>query len=394
MIWILGLHGFGSVGTDPAPAVKTVGLGGTAGVQLAPRSRIELLAQGAYGADGGFHGALRPELRVTPILHPDVDLGLTGGYGVGFGEVRPLGSLGLSAEVGRVRLDARWLVDGVTPEQAQLAVGWQWGPRSDEPAPIVEPEPIVAPEPALEPVVEAPILEVAPDDALVWIPHPWCRWMTVDEASEILADLPEELRLHILAGGYVPESALVGGDLSLVLQEAPEQASLVVAAHPGDVVAVGPAVVTPEDGVLVTTVPLQELTVTVTGGGRQEVHDLSPANGYALWLRTQEPGPLRVQFPVNQSTLQTAQARQIADIAERAGDWSFQVQGGASPEGDPQRNLELANARGEAVAAALVEAGLDPSRVEYLPAQAPTESDEDYEWLRFATITPIPAEAE
>ncbi|MCP4920951.1 MAG: OmpA family protein [Proteobacteria bacterium] len=213
--------------------------------------------------------------------------------------------------------------------------------------------------------------------------------MRVDDAQDLLAELPEDLRLHILAGGYVPESALVGGDLSLVLAEAPEQASLVVTAHPADVVEVDGAPVPLQDGTLIATVPIAELTVTVTGGGRVETHELSPASGYALWLRTSEPDPLRVQFPVNSSTLQAAQRAQIQTIAENVSGWSLQVQGGASPEGDPVRNLALANARGEAVAAALIEAGLPADRLTYLPAQAPAESDEDFEWLRFATITPI-----
>lgn len=387
MIWVLGLHGLGSVGTDPDPAAKTVGLGGTFGVELHPQARVELLAQGAYGTDGRLHGAARPELRVTPLPHPDVDLALTGGYGVGFGGgVQPVGSLGLSAEMGRLRLDARWLVDGITPDSAQVAVGWTFGRPESEPVPeVVE----VAPEPIVEPVPEAPALDVTPDDAMVWIPHPWCRWMAVEEAQGLLAELPEDVRLHILAGGYVPETALVGGDLSRVLSEAPEQASLVVAAHPADIVEVDGTPVPLQDGTLVATVPLTDLVVTVSGGGRTETHELSPANGYALWLRVSAPEPLRVQFPVNSSTLQPAQRDQIEFIAEHVGDWSFQVQGGASPEGDPVRNLALANARGEAVAKALIEAGLPADRVTYLPSEAPTESDQDFEWLRFATITPI-----
>lgn len=386
MIWVLGLHGVGSVGTDPAPMVKTVGLGGTAGLELSPRVRAELLAQGTYGADRSLHGSVRPELRITPRPHPDVDLALTAGYGLGLGPVRPQGALGLSLERGPLRLDARWLVDGVTPEQAQLAVGWTWG-RAPEP----EPEPVVEVVP--EPVV-APVLDVAPADAVVWVPHPWCRWMTVGEASLLLGELPPDLRLQILAGGYLPGEATAGGDLSIALREAPEQASLVVSAQPGDVVQFGDAVVPTADGSVVATVPLHDLVVTVVGGGRTEVHELSPANGYALWVRTQDAQPLTVRFPVNSSTLQPEQRAEIVAIAEAAGGWSFQVQGGASPEGDPERNRKLADARGRAVADALIEAGLDPARVEYLPVVAPTESDQAFEQLRFATITPVTSEAE
>ena len=74
-------------------------------------------------------------------------------------------------------------------------------------------------------------------------------------------------------------------------------------------------------------------------------------------------------------------------MAQRLGDWRFRVEGSASPEGDRDHNLELANQRAVAVRQLLLGAGLSPEQVELGPPVVQLYGEPSA--LRAVLITPL-----
>ena len=106
-------------------------------------------------------------------------------------------------------------------------------------------------------------------------------------------------------------------------------------------------------------------------------------------------------FRTDSSTLEPAAVdalRQIAELARRLPDTRVRVVGGADPRGDAQYNLALSQRRAAAVAAVLLEAGLDPARLDVQGVGATGEAtvapDPDgWAFARRVTVTLAPASA-
>ena len=255
---------------------------------------------------------------------------------------------------------------------ADIYSDWEWTlgvmfhpapPREPEPTPIVEPEE-TEPEDSLS---------VDPEDAMVWIPHPICQWVPAGSPEAALA----ETELRVTAPGYLPSEVTLDGPTTIALEPAPEQGSVVVIAAVGDAVMLGDQRLTlSSDGTAVINAPLGRLSLDVTGGGRAEHQDVVVASGYGVWVRFSTPEDVVLQFPVGVSTLSVDDLSAIATLGENAGDGSFELQGSYSPEGDPEANRALAEARALAAGRALIDAGVDESQVIYVP---PDDHDDEAE---------------
>lgn len=222
-----------------------------------------------------------------------------------------------------------------------------------------------------------------------FIPHPVCRWVPLSALPTWMDRLPPGTPVRVEAPGYLPTTLLAGTDEQPSLRQAPARGSVVVAAYPGDVVRLGDGVWTATgDGVVATNLAPGTVAVEVTGNGRSDSLQTAVSNGYANWVRPAAPGPVRVLFAVSSADLDEAAAARISEVVAQAGDGRFEVSGSHSPEGRESRNAELATRRAGAVAAALVAAGLDPSRVTVVP---PTPVDPELTAVeqRAAVIAPV-----
>jgi outer membrane protein OmpA-like peptidoglycan-associated protein len=90
--------------------------------------------------------------------------------------------------------------------------------------------------------------------------------------------------------------------------------------------------------------------------------------------------------------------RQIAELAQRLPAARIRIVGGADPRGDAQYNLALSQRRATAVAQVLMEAGVDPARLDVLGAgevaDAMTTPDPDgWAFARRVTVTLASASA-
>ena len=399
MIWLLSLahaaefevHAHGALGDAP---VRSAGLGVAVARPFRPSLSVEGLLQGGFDAADGPVLQLRPELRWSPLnadlpVHPS----LIAGYGMRLGgPALPEGALGVGLELPYdLRLQGRYLLVGTEVHSFQLSFGWVRRP----PEPEAEPEPVlveVEPEPVTESEPEPFQIRVSPEGTQVWLPHPICQWMDIEAATPLLEDLPEGTPLRFRAPGHLPVTAEAAPEMVVELDEAPIQGSLLVIAEPSDRVIVNDSEVQPDaDGVVVLTVGEELLRVEVIGGGRATVWDpVGVSDGEAVWLRADEPGPLHVTFPVDSSVLGRAGRQAITEIAGNAADWSFQVSGSFSPEGNLEHNKELAEGRAQAAAQALVDAGVSADRIEVLPPPDSVDEQEDWAQLRGAWVVPVP----
>ncbi len=347
-------------------------------VVLAPGAIYKDINRATSGADPGGLG-------VGGYVNPDLDLLLTAGPGLELpisrrlsirGDLRFALDVGSEPSAGADDIYADW----------EGTLGLMFRPASSEPAP----EPALAelpPEGDASPEEGLPSLEVDPEGAMIWIPHPICRWVPAGAGDAALA---EAGAVRVSAPGYLPADVLLEGSTSVTLDPAPEQGSLVVLASPGDAVRLGEQVLPlNRDGTALVKAPRGPLTVSVTGGGRAVTREVLIASGYGLWLRIPEPEPLSLRFPVGGSTLDPASRRQLEALVASLGDYRLRVRGSSSPEGDPLANEALAEARAQAAGRALIEAGADPSRVVYDPPELPLDGDPAP--LRSVTITPEPA---
>ncbi len=374
-------------GPDGSPAGdRAVGLGAAVSLPLRPGLALDGVLQGLVGGDPGPTAELRPELVLGPRPWQTGPLVLVGG-GLSLGgrqaapgapwahAVAGLGWQHALGPAGGLRSVARLhLRDSL---RAELALGWAWGrPPVDAPPPPPPPPPTVD-------------LSQLPPDAEIWIPHPWCYWLPLDEAAAIVPTLPPAAQLRIQARSHDPAVATprtVGG---ITLRPASAQGAVLVVGAPGDVVQVGDtAVPTEADGVAVLNMAAGPATLTVVGGGRAQRFEVSIEDGHALWLRAAPPDAALVRFAVGSAELEPEARAQLVALAQNAGGWRLAVEGGFSPEGDRADNLRLAEARAAAVREALLAAGLPPERVVLRPPAVP-EGGTDAAARRVAVVVPL-----
>jgi len=303
----------------------------------------------------GLHGGLALRDGLSPVVGGSV-----------FADLPSAGSPALRAQL-------QYLIHSDGVGQARLSIGLLWGPRSDE----------VVPEVATNPVVE--------DPERVFVTYPVCEWTAVDElkaVSQILAERPT----------MVEKAKQMPAKLADVLRadfehtEARIQGSLVISAMPSDSVTVdGRALALDDEGFAVLTVGERPHEIRVVGGGRVDQRTVGIVDGYGVWVVASEPPEQLVLFDVGGDVLSSSAATQIADIAAVAGEWSFEIRGSFSAEGDLVANRALANRRAESVGSALQQAGVAKERLTVLTA-AESPKGLTPAQQRNATIRPFAAE--
>ena len=204
-----------------------------------------------------------------------------------------------------------------------------------------------------------------PADARGWVEHPSCGWHPVQELLIRPGDLSPDTGLVLYAHGYLPARTTLAELADTHMARAPEQGALVLVGWPGDHVRVdGHPMTLDADGVVVVQAPLGSARVEFEGGGRSDTQVAGVADGYVTWVRSDRPEVLKINFDQGSATVDSANRRDLAIMAQRLGDWRFRVEGSASPEGDRDHNLELADQRAIAVRQLLLGAGLSPEQVE------------------------------
>lgn len=234
---------------------------------------------------------------------------------------------------------------------------------------------------------------IQPEDASIWVPHGYCEHHDAADGLERLDHLDGDQPVVVSAPGYLPAFVPAEQLSGLQLEPAPAQGALVIVAAPGDLILVDQVVVeTGDDGVALLNVPEGSHTVEVSGGGRHAIGKISVSQGHATWLRPEGAEPHLARFAAGSAALSVAEQRRVAELADQRAGYSYVLQGGHSPEGDPEANKALARARAEAVRAALIAAGVPEEQIELMPAAAPT-LDGDPEAQRSCMITPVPGGA-
>jgi hypothetical protein len=398
----LRAHTSGWVQSARGPAARGGGFGLGLGVRPLPAFTAELDLQTVvlgFGAGPSAPPALRvgPALRLGRRSGPALGLGyslavapgLSSRAHVGMGWVQPLRPPPAAGGwVPGLELEARLWASDAGAEAASLGLGLRWAKVEAVPAPPPAAPPVEPPPAAIGPA--APLLPPLPEGARLWLPHPVCAWLLPAEAEAVLAALPPEARLIVVAEGMLPAEGAARAAGALRLVPAPRQGGLLVVAEPGDVVEIDGQTYAPaSDGVVEITAPEGFVTVRVRGGGREEELAVAVADGEVTWARPAAPAPLRVRFARGSAALTPAAAAPLSPLVAAAGGWRFTLQGSASPDGDPAANAALAAARCGAVARALVAAGLPPGALrEAAPAVAsPTLSAEE---ARACVILPTP----
>lgn len=411
-----------SVADTDVSGANATGASLWAGWSLTARLRAEgVLDAGAAGLDGAWSAAwgARGELRWYASLPwaRRGALSVTAGAGaLGRDTLRPVASLGAALDLAprgawSPRLQARYLVTadgGPALAGLQLGAGIAWGrPPNPPPVSLVEPPTPPLPSPlAMPPAPRAlasaeqtglDLLETRPEGTpiRVWIPHPYCEWVDEAGAEVLLSQVAEHQQVRVDAPGFLP--AHVNLDpasetpTALSLTPAPAQGSVLVVANRGDrVQASGYSIPASEDGLVVFNAPEGPVEVLVSGGGREVLLRGAVSNGYALWMRVDLPDEVRVLFDAGSSRLRPLARESVAELAERAGGYQFELQGSYSPEGDYSLNQRLARARAVAVTNALVEAGVPAENI-YSVAPPEDQSDGDAALQRSCLITPVEA---
>jgi len=329
----------------------------------------------------GLGNYVNPDLDALLNIGPGLELGLVGG-------------LALRTDL-RYALNIGGEPHGETPDRFSdlewtLGVSWAPGQGALEEEAVAEEAPAEAP-PVEEPAAEAPPAAlVEPEDALVWAPHPICRWVPGAELEALRAEVGEDFPLRVTAPGHLP--SLVEGDGDVSLQAAPPQGALVIVASAGDALTAGGASIpVGGDGLAVLNAPEGPIEIVIEGAGRRASYDLAVGSGYGIWLRAPPVEPRRVLFPVGGAALSAAEAEALAPLADHPGGYAYTVVGSFSPEGALEANLARARQRAEAVRDALIAAGLPPERAlaaepaEPEPGLTPAQQ-------RSVQIRPTPAE--
>ncbi len=364
-----GPHVGGTVQARPADASEPV-RAGLAGAQIweLPPGWVDLGLGANLGWGDGPWAMVGPDALIGAAHAPRAVLGARAGWaGAAAGRLQA----GFHVPLGAVHVEsvASWRFDG-TPAGAELRVFY-----APQPEPVVEPEPEPEPQPEPEPTPEAPPvapLDVSPDEALVWLPHPVCAWVA---PSQVPAEGLAGLTARVHADGYLPADVAMPSSDPLSLQEAPAQGVVVIAARPGDTVQVNELDVDADhDGWAMAVMAEGIAVVTVRGGGRVVVEEVAVASGHTTWVRVAEPtqGSLLLRFAVSSSTVSAGDARQLQELAAALGEHHITLQGSSSPEGDAQANRVLANRRAAASSEVLKAAGVPEAQIHFLD---PTEPD-------------------
>jgi len=369
------VHWYGSTGSDR----RAMGIG--AGLAW-PGGRVRGEVSGDLGGvfPEGFEVHVRGAVRLL-LTDPEAPwvLSMRAGPGVRFSEgARGYGFAGLGLDGFRsgnlrLRLGADALVDPVASPsfRATLALVLQPpGVPKPPPRPPVGADGVGERPPAAG--TTAPVgPDEAPQEALVWIPHPICQWVPLAEAEAWTERLEPETELQVRAPGFLPSSVPAGDLRDVALSPAPSRGGLVVVAEPGDRVQVGDrSWFAPDDGVVAVNVPVGPVQVLVQGYGRTRTLEAATADGYATWVRAPDP-TTRILFAAGSSKLDDRALATIRQLVEDAAEGVFEVTGSHSPEGGLEQNERLAADRAFAVATALVAEGLPQERVRVLPAVPP-----------------------
>lgn len=219
---------------------------------------------------------------------------------------------------------------------------------------------------AAAPTIPESITTNQPDaDPMVWVPHPYCRFLPASEAKGLLAQLRPGDELQVIADGYIPVSVPIeAGETKVELAPITPIGALIVVAWPRDEVSVeGKSLTVGDDGIAVVMVPEGNVDVTVRGGGRDEVFPAYVPTGDAVWLRIPPPPAQIIRFRVGTSDLDKEATATIAGLASQPGSYTLTVQGSASPEGNLDANLKLAARRGEICRDKLLESGIPADRL-------------------------------
>lgn len=371
--------------------------------RLAERWLLELRSTSA---------ASEPDAHVTLLVGPryylaepwtgDAALSLYGDLGLDLFGPAPALALGASVDlptqrrwIGRV--SAGWeasRADGEGHVAGTLALAILVPPARPEAAPVVVAPP---PPPPAPPRERIPLeLDLLPEEARVWVPHPICAWVPASQAELLLASLDEplspEATLELIADGYVPAHVHHEGEQKVQLEVAENRGSLLVLAHPGDSVRVGgQALPVDTSGLALMNAPEGRVTVEVLAGGERQEYKAALANGYAVWIRVKPPPPTQILFPQGESALSAANLARIQSMARNAAGWSFVLQGAYSYEGSLNVNNRLARERGQNVGHALLAAGVPADRIAYLDPP-PADPNKDPATQRACNVLAVPPE--
>ncbi len=289
-----------------------------------------------------------------------------------------------------VRADLRWHqgFGGEDPHRAATGLGVSLG--LDLVQPMGGAGPVAPPEHDTTANAAEQGLGIVPADATIWVPHGHCVHTPAADAHRSLEHLDAEQPVVVSAPGYLPAFVPADGLSGLELEPAPPQGALVVVAAPGDLVQVdGVAVSVGADGVALLSVPEGSHRVQITGGGRRSEGSIAVSQGHATWLRPPEAEPYRALFTVGSAELSASERERLGQLSAQRGDYGYVLQGGYSPEGDPDANEALAQARAEVARDVLIEAGVPTDLLDLQPIAVPT-LDGDFELQRSCLITPVP----
>lgn len=369
---VVEVHGapwFDQLGSEPLPVV---GLRG--GLLVERHWEPGLVVEGGGGPRLGGRADLR--WLHGDVLHGKASgfLGLTGGAWWDGDAVHPAGGPELGAELpigpAFLHLDATVLLGAEQVALVGLGVGW----RKHAPAVV--------------PVVPAPVA-ASLSGTMVWIPHPWCEWIPIEEAGDELAALPPETKVRVVKPGFLPTEVDAAGAAGAQMEPLPPQGALTIAGTSPDRVRL-----TGQEARLGRTGSLSMLAgegvvkLHVEGGGRRLDQVIAVSAGRALWVDIPDPQPLVVYFPVRSAVVDPGSRSTLKQVVADAGDWSFEVAGSASPEGDVKENEALAVARAQAVRDVLIAAGLPAERVRVGASYAP-DPKLPLEEQRMARVTPV-----
>jgi hypothetical protein len=231
------------------------------------------------------------------------------------------------------------------------------------------------------------------EPGMVWLPNPVCEWTPTDEATAEIErlGLPQsELSVVSTRLLRAPEAPLVP---ARVLEEfrGPRPARFVIATSDYDHVTVDGEIVVVEDGVGVARVDGDEMVwIEVRGGGKRVRFPDFPAPAQAKWLPIPDdpPPPNLLTFRTGSSRLDATARTLVERLADNRGDWSYRIHGSYSEEGDVRANTTLAQRRAEAVANALVDAGVPPGAIQVDDVRPP-EPGLSAEQQRSAVILPV-----
>ena len=369
------------------------------GVPAWSRGTVELrsLSVARVGDPPMFTAMVGARQHLTEPWSPDGALSVSAAVGVSVLNPAGVGAVGVAWDLplrrrwtGRV--EGGWLLASSGDGGGRLALSVLVPPR---PAREVHAIAAEAPPPAPEAPPE-PASLTADAGALVWVPHPICAWLPVDEANALLAALPATLptgsTLEVHADGAAPGFAAASGHTDVSLTPAATQGALLVLGYPGDRVSVdGVPVAVGEDGVSMVNAAPGRVAVQVAAGGQLQEYKAALARGYAVWLRVRPPPKTAVFFSFNSSDLSDRTRAQVTALADNAAGWSFVLQGAYSFEGSLNYNRKLAQERARVVGALLEEAGIPSDRIAYLdPPNADPNADPTTQ--RACNIIAVPPE--